>query len=107
VSISEPDRQVLEQLAANGDNPAIPRPVVHFFYAASREPLDELANSLEGAGWNEIELGKGAEDFRLLATKTCDLLDGTVESLMAEVEQAVGDLEIDYDGWETSVELSN
>ena len=107
MSISEADRRVLQQLADHGDNPVIPRAVVHWFYATDRQLLDEVANRLEGAGWTDIELSKGPEDFRLLATKNCDLLEGTVEVMMAEVEQAVGELEINYDGWETSVELSN
>ena len=103
MSLREEDRQVLEQLAANGDNPSIPRPVMHIFYGA-REPIEEVAGRLEAAGWVDLELGEGEMDFQLVATKTWDLREPTVEMMMAEVEQAMADLDLDYDGWETSVE---
>jgi regulator of RNase E activity RraB len=106
VTISEPDREVLRQLADNGDHPAISRPVMHYFYG-EREQLYDIAERLEKPGWEEVELAKGEHDFRLVATKITDLLDGSVERMMAEIADAVAGLEVTYDGWETSVEKPN
>ncbi len=107
MSLTDSDRAVLKQLAENGDNAAIPRAVVHFFYAANSEPLHDIANRLEDAGWTDVELGKSSDHFRLLATKVSDLQEEMVERMMLEVEEALSGLDIDYDGWETSVEQSN
>jgi len=106
VSISEPDRQVLQQLAEHGDNAAIERPVMHFFYG-DREQLYDVAERLEKPGWEEVELAKGEHDFRLVATKITDLMDGSIETMMAEIAGAIAGLDVTYDGWETSVEKAN
>ena len=104
--IDEADKQVLEHLAAEGDIHAIVRPIMHFFYG-EREQLYDIAERLEKPGWKEVELAKGPENFRLVATKIADLLDGSVVLMMAEVEEAVAGLDVEYDGWETSVEKAN
>jgi regulator of RNase E activity RraB len=106
VNISEPDRQVLQQLAEHGDNAAIARPVMHYFYG-EREQLYDIAERLEKPGWEEVELAKGEEDFRLVASKVTDLLDASIETMMTEVEEAIRGLDVTYDGWETSVEKAN
>jgi len=46
VTISAADRQVLQQLAEHGDNAAIARRVMHFFYG-TRESLYDIAERLE------------------------------------------------------------
>jgi hypothetical protein len=106
VTISDADRQVLAQLAENGDVHAIARPVTHFFYG-DREPLYDIAERLEKPGWEEVELAQGEQDFRLVATKITDLTVESVALMMQEVEQALADLPVEYDGWETSVEKAN
>ena len=106
MSISEADKQVLEQLAAHGDNPAIARPVMHFFYGHVNE-LSELNQRLVFPGWTGGELAKGPKDYRFVATKETDLTEGSVELMMSEVGQAMSDLSVEYDGWETSVDQSN
>ena len=104
--IAAADREVLEQLAGHGNNASIARPVMHFFYG-SRETLYDIAERLEKPGWEEVELAQGEEDFRLVATKVTDLLDTSVETMMAEVADAIAGLDVTYDGWETSVEKAN
>ena len=106
MSIGEADEQVLEQLAAHGDNPAIPRPVMHFFYGEV-DQLSELNQRLNFPNWTGSELARGADDHRLVATKTTDLIEESIELMMSEVEQALAGLNLEYDGWETSVEQSN
>jgi hypothetical protein len=80
--------------------------VTHFFYG-DREPLYDIAERLEKPGWEEVELAKGEHDFRLVATKITDLMDGSIETMMAEIAGAIAGLEVTYDGWETSVEKAN
>ena len=106
MTVSEPDREVLRQLKDNGDNAAIARPVAHFFYG-EREQLYDVAERLEKPGWDEVELAQGEDDFRLVATKITDLSDAAVETMIAEVREAVAGLDVTYDGWETSVEKAN
>ena len=108
------DRATLQQLADHGDNAAIPRPVVHYFYGG-QEALEILADILELRlqGWSEIELARGPEDFRLLATKVSALEGNAFEAMTSAILQAVErvkeltDHEIQYDGWETSVEKAS
>jgi len=106
MSISEADKRVLQQLAANGDNAVIPRPVMHFFYGEV-DQLSELNQRIAFPGWNGSELAKGSDDYRLTVTKVTDLTEESVQLMMSEVEQATAGLDLDYDGWETSVEQSS
>ena len=106
MSISEADMQLLQQLAAHGDNPMIPRPVMHFFYGEV-DQLSELNQRLNFPDWTGSELAKGPEDYRLVPTKMTDLTEKSVELMMSEVEQAIAGLDLEYDGWETSVERSS
>ena len=52
----------------------------------------------------EVVLAKGEVDYRLVATKMTDLLDESVVIMMQEVEEALVGLDVEYDGWETSIE---
>ncbi|GGB34503.1 hypothetical protein GCM10011380_24960 [Sphingomonas metalli] len=106
MTVSGADRSVLSQLKEHGDHPAVPRPVMHFFYG-DRAELYDVAERLERPGWQEVELARGADDFRLVATKITDLLDNSVSEMMADVEQALSGLNVTYDGWETSIEKPN
>jgi hypothetical protein len=111
VTIGGMDRATLRQLAEHGDNPAIPRPVVHYFYG-EQEPLEILADILELRlqGWSDLQLAKGRNDCRLVATKVTALKDSVFEAMTSEIMQAIErvqqltDRDIEYDGWETSVE---
>jgi hypothetical protein len=79
---------------------------MHFFYGEA-DQLSELNQRIDFPGWTESELTKGADDYRLVVTKLTDLTEESVELMMSEVEQATAGLDLEYDGWETSVERSS
>ena len=99
MSISDADRQVLDQLAAHGDNPAIPRPVMHFFYGQPKQ-LSAAAESFKRLAWKEAEVAQGS----LTATIVTDLQEASVTRMVEECERVRTEFSLEYDGWETSVE---
>ena len=106
MSISNADQEVLAALAANGDDHRIPRDVAHFFFG-DRQPLEDVAGKLEKVGWADLELARGTSDHRLVATIHTDLLEPSVLSMMSMIEEAMKDVDVEYDGWEASLERNN
>jgi len=96
----EADREVLAELVANGDKPALPR-AIDVSFRGPPEALDELADAAE-------ELG-----FEVLESEAAD--DGGDPYLFLEIEQAADEASIraltircieiearfgvEYDGW--------
>jgi regulator of RNase E activity RraB len=98
------DKKVLAQLAEAGDDPSIVRPVIHWFFGDESD-LRAIAKSLGNAGWVNLDPRRDEDGWLSSPTKISDILEGSILQMNDEIEAASSDLEVTYDGWETSVEV--
>jgi regulator of RNase E activity RraB len=106
MNLPEADRTVLQQLADHGDDPDIVRPVVHWLFGSEAD-LREVGIRLAAMGWTDTDPREDGEGWLISPVKLSDLRVDAVASMNEEVASASQNLEITFDGWETSVEQSN
>lgn len=105
MNIPEEDRQVLQQLAEHGDDPRIVRPVVHWLFGNEAD-LRELGRRLADRGWTDTEPKEDDDGWLISPAKRSDLSAEAIIAMNNDINQASNGLDVDHDGWETSVEQS-
>ena len=100
------DEDVLRQLAREGDDPVIVRPVIHWFFG-EKEELDTVAGRLEALGWVDARPRQDEDGWLMSPIKHTDLTVASIMLMNEQIQFASVGLEVTYDGWETSVERSH
>jgi hypothetical protein len=98
------DRSVIESLAKQGDDGLLPRKTDFWFYG-SKSARQKLAADLASLGFtvdHETEDGKG-----IVLSRTMPVTFSDFRELTPKLLSAVQQTDIEYDGWETSVEKRN
>ena len=104
-ALSGPDRAVLEQLAEYGDVGAIPRDVTIWIYW-TKPDLDGIAERL-AATWSDTQPREDEGKWSIMAHRVQSATEEAILVMSNEIERALAGTSAEYDGWETSIELSN
>jgi len=103
MSLSPEDEAVLQQLADHGDDPAIVGPIIHWFFGEQTD-LETVAARLRPLGWANLGVQQDEDGWLMSPTKNANLQTASFLVMNSEIASASADLEVTYDGWETSVE---
>ena len=99
-----PDKRAVELLRKQGDRGVIPRPLNIWFYG-DRDELLDLKKKLEAAGWQAIEPEPCDNTFMLRAAREQETSPDAMKALLDEIENDIVATDIQFDGWETTVEV--
>jgi len=101
--LSPEDREVIQQLAKAGDDRSIVRPVVNWLFGDEAN-LRSIGAALGMNGWVNVEPRADEDGWLMSPTKLTDLFDEAIILMNRELEEASANIDVTYDGWETSVE---
>ena len=95
----EADKDVLANLAANGDKPRVPRPV-DVSFRGSEEALQRLAEGAKPFGFVELdrEIGEDGETYLFLECEQA-VDEESIRALTRKCLQIEIMFDVEYDGW--------
>jgi uncharacterized protein (TIGR01619 family) len=103
------NRRVVETLEKNGDKLIRPREVNHWIYFKTTEGREKYIEKVKEKGFKVDDIDNTDSDkgfkYKLIISRVDNVGHGDVDDYVLYLWELANELEGDYDGWETSIEV--
>lgn len=103
------NRRVIDNLEKNGDNLTQPREVNHWIFFKTTEAREKYIEKVKEKGFKIEDIDKADRDkefkFKLRISRVDNVGHNDVDDYVLYLWELANELDGDYDGWETSIEM--